>query len=453
MPFRKAAVYFVAMSSKPFTRLSAPAQASPGLILCGFASLAIWLAGLFVPELFGRALSSLIVRPGPVSLDTGPLWLLLLLFVPYAAAFVVATRRPRPHDGAVIAIFAALSCLALVLRERPMATHDLFLYIFQGRAAALHGLNPYAIVPAGVADPFVAEMGKWLSGLKNTYGPLWTTLAAGIAALVGDRPVALVYAFKIAAAAFFLACIPLVAALRANVAGPSPRPANAGFLLLFAWNPALLFEAVQNGHNDIAMIFFLLLALILAIRGRSGTAGAALAASFLIKYVSVLCVPVFAAYALSRAPRGGRLRALAAFFAPLVLLTVGAFVPYWRGAGASVLDGLAAQSSLVGIDVASPFAFSLAYAYARGTKLIFAQETVDAVTGASFLAFAVATAAVVAFSFLRRLDARDFVRCAFAPIACYLAFACFWFMPWYLAWLAPILAIEEAAAAAFAAAA
>jgi hypothetical protein len=408
--------------------------------------LALWLVVLFAPHVAGPVLSRIIVKPTAVP-DAGPTWLLLTLFVPYAAAYFFATRRPEAGDLAVIGVFSAVFCVALVARYLPLASYDLFLYVFQGRAVAFHGLNPYAFVPAAITDPFVAAMGQWLSGLKDTYGPLWTSFAAMLAAAIGDRPAAQVVAFKAFVAAFFLACVPVVAAIRAAVAtGPADAAEDAGAMLLFAWNPALLFELVQNGHNDAVMVFFLLAAILLALRGRLAWAGTALAASFLIKYITLLCVPFFVAYAVSRADAGARRRmaAAATLLVPAAVLTIVAYAPYWFGLG--TLDGLFHQSSLAGIDISSPLAFAVAFAIAGGTKHILTQAVINGAAKPALLAFAAAAVLLTAAAFRRRvIDDREFVRFAFAPLICYLAMVSFWFMPWYLSWIVPLAVVEGAA--------
>lgn len=436
------------MRNQTFERLAAPVRANLGLILCGFAGLALWLVALFMPEIAGSVLGRIIIKPTAVP-DVGPTWFLLLLFAPFAAAYWFATRRPRDGDRAVVGMFAALYCVALVARHLPMASFDLYVYVFQGRAAAIYGLNPYAIAPKEIIDPFVEAMGRFSAGLRDTYGPFWTLIATYAAASVGDRPAAQIVAFKAVAAAFFLGCVWLVSVLASSV-GDRHRTKDAGMILLFAWNPALLFELVQNGHNDVVMMFFLLLALVLALRGRIGWSGAALAASFLVKYVTLLCVPFFLAYAVHRAggsaPR--RIRAAFAFLAPAAATTVAIFAPFWFGP--ATLDGLMTQASYVGVDVSGPLPFALAFAVAGDPVRAFASETLRAVMRPALLAF-LAVAALLVLSAFRRsaMSGRDLVRFAFAPLAVYLAMASFWFMPWYLSWIAPLIVVEGAAFAAF----
>ena len=55
---------------------------------------------------------------------------------------------------------------------------------------------------------------------------------------------------------------------------------------LFGWLPLTLTEIAADGHNDIVMVFFLLLWLYLLQQGRMTAASVALAASVLIKYVT-----------------------------------------------------------------------------------------------------------------------------------------------------------------------
>src|SRR5207248_579073 len=65
---------------------------------------------------------------------------------------------------------------------------------------------------------------------------------------------------------------------------------------LFAWNPLLLFEFSGNGHNDALLLTFLLLAVYLAARGWLLPALVALSLSAMVKFVTVLILPLFVLY-------------------------------------------------------------------------------------------------------------------------------------------------------------
>lgn len=412
-----------------------------GVVFCGLAMLAVWLAAAFVPGA-GGPLGRVLHKPRTLPEGTQT-WTLFLAFVPYVVGYRAMAASGFRRARAVTFAFAAVMAAVLVAKVVPFVSHDIFIYAFQGRAVAVHGVNPYAVAPWEVADPYVEAMGEWLSGLKDTYGPLWTDIAALAARAAGRDPVALLAGLKAIAAAFFLAGVPLVAML-VDARARGTKASRDALVLLYAWNPALLLEYAGNGHNDSAMLFFLLLALVLAARRRHAFAALALAASFLMKYVTVLAAPFFVAYAVREAgaSRRGRLAAFASSAGVMALAAAVAYAPYWIGP--ATFDGLVAQAAHAGIDISSPLAFALAFAIG-GPRRVLSQGVLETVQPLVAVAFMLAAMGLVFTAARRRTD---MVRAAFAPIACYLVIACTWFMPWYLAWLAPFFVIEGAASAA-----
>jgi hypothetical protein len=75
------------------------------------------------------------------------------------------------------------------------------------------------------------------------------------------------------------------------------RPAAAlTGLYLFAWNPLVLLMAAGDGHNDMVLMALVLLSVWLMLRERWVVAFGALILSAWVKYVSVVCLPLFAIY-------------------------------------------------------------------------------------------------------------------------------------------------------------
>ena len=68
----------------------------------------------------------------------------------------------------------------------------------------------------------------------------------------------------------------------------------------FAWNPLILLESAGNGHNDILMVFFLLLAVYFAASDRPWLVIPALVLSISTKFVPVLVFPFFLLYLIRR---------------------------------------------------------------------------------------------------------------------------------------------------------
>src|SRR5207245_9216315 len=106
-----------------------------------------------------------------------------------------------------------------------------------------------------------------------------------------------------------------------------PRQAAAA-VVCFGWNPLVLWEISANGHNDVVMMAFVLLALLLLLTKRWPLAFPALACAVLIKYISLVLLPIFVLWVLRRQGRPA-VRPLALGLAAMLALIVMVYVPFW----------------------------------------------------------------------------------------------------------------------------
>jgi hypothetical protein len=259
------------------------------------------------------------------------------------------------------------------------------------------------------------------------YGPLWFWLL-GPPVLAGgdDFPLSL-YLLKtwmvlwVAAAAFLGILV-------------SRRLSPGRELLVavaIAWNPYVLWRVAGNGHNDIVLVVFILFALWAAVTERWRWLLPALAASVLVKYVSVLVLPAFAIYLLRRPPEARR-----ALVAPLAIgaagaltLAVVAFAPMWDGL--EVFDPLRTQADRIISSTPGLLSFWLQ------ADLDVAVDTADNLARTiGGLAFALAAAALL---WRQSRGAMPLITvAALLPLA-YLVFALGWFRPWYYLWIIPLM--------------
>lgn len=70
--------------------------------------------------------------------------------------------------------------------------------------------------------------------------------------------------------------------------------------MFVAWNPLVLLETSVNGHNDIAMMLVVLLAVLAMATGRTGAGPVLLVVAALVKYSSLVLLPLFVACGLYR---------------------------------------------------------------------------------------------------------------------------------------------------------
>lgn len=243
------------------------------------------------------------------------------LYVTIAARLrLVQASVPSPplvlHAGLLAFIFSV---------GLPWLSPDVFYYIGLGWLEARYDLDPFrhAIAQTGASafDPMFTNVLPDFLTLPGTYGPIFQSLATGLAAFSsGNIKVALAL-FKLVT----LACHVAASALVVRLAGPRSAPFA---LYAFACSPVVLLSAMTGTHNDHLMVVFVLAALVLRRSDRPFSCGVALACAVCVKYAPLIALPLFVADWTLRG-RSARtlsvrspLRFLAGFALPVALLAL-----------------------------------------------------------------------------------------------------------------------------------
>lgn len=245
---------------------------------------------------------------------------------------------------AVVALGGVAMAAALVPMYPPFAV-DFFHYLGEGRLFWVEGENPMVRGP-GEFFPIGMSYGDEAAA----YGPLWYwTLGPPVLAGGDDFPRSLLL-LKAWMTGWVALSALLGALISRQLARRSDRTAGDRELLVaiaIAWNPYVLWRVAGNGHNDIAMMALALLAVWLVVSERWRWVLPALAASVLVKYVSLLLVPVFAVHLWRRSAEERRavLPQLGVGAGLAAVLAIVAFAPMWEGL--SVFDQVRAQSDRI----------------------------------------------------------------------------------------------------------
>lgn len=253
--------------------------------------------------------------------------LLLLQFGIYLLALWLVGRVSR--RSALSTVLALTGLVQAVLLPLPgVFTTDLFSYALYGEIAGRFGGSPYVQTPNDFpTHPLYLLINPLWRDAPSVYGPVWIALSSVVGATLGGHLLAQTLAYRlIADACHWLNLGLLWWALRRFRPGAELRG-----LTLYAWNPLVLFEFAANGHNDGAMLVFLLLALGLLVRGRTLGSWAALVLSIATKYTTALIFPLVWWWA-TRQVQGWRRVALWAAGGAGTLVAVAAlYLPWWRG--------------------------------------------------------------------------------------------------------------------------
>lgn len=197
------------------------------------------------------------------------LGLIALAFAAYGLCALYIARLPEEsarHRQTRIILWTVAAMTGLVFVFIPaMLSHDNLVYASYSRLLAIYHANPYFVpFSAFPRDPYVPL--DYYARAVSAYGPLWLGVCWLVGLLVGPQVAGYVLAFRLFALAVHLLNIWLVGrALRAL--GASQRTITLG-ILLYAWNPLVLFESAFGGHNDVFMLTFILLGIYLIARAQ-----------------------------------------------------------------------------------------------------------------------------------------------------------------------------------------
>lgn len=398
-------------------------------VLGGTSSLLYWVAFTRVYNLFELYDQPLFDLRGYSQTHPNARWWLAGAFLILGGLYWAGWRTAQQIRGRtawVVVLGGAIVSSLVLLFMYPFGAADIFDYIMHGRIMSIHGANPFYNVASEFGqDPILAYAG-W-KDYPSAYGPFSTLLNAGVASLTSDSIIANVLVFKLLYGVFFLASIALVAAILRRQA---PEYALAGVLAL-AWNPLILYETFGNGHNDMAMAFWMLLAILFMIQRRHIPAVAALVTGALFKFTPILLLPAAGFIALRRLSTSRqRVRFVLGATIATVIVLVLAYLPFWRG------PQVLTVFQNIDLFTTSLPAFLVAWLQPR-----WGQELAGDVVGPAAVLLAVLFALWQGYRAGKSDAWQAFPRAGFRIVLFYLLFSAVWFQEWYTMWLVPLAAL------------
>jgi hypothetical protein len=170
-------------------------------------------------------------------------------------------------------IFACVSILAC-----PTLVQDFWLSLAWGRMVG-EGINPYH---SNVTPEILQGLPLTEVSIRMTYGPLWALISGVVMLCTGGHWLLGALIFKLLLGGAWVGCLWLTWVLLRQ---HSPWHQCVG-IAVFGWLPLSVIQTVADGHNDVFMVFFLLLWLYFLDKGRPVWASLSLTASALVKYIT-----------------------------------------------------------------------------------------------------------------------------------------------------------------------
>jgi hypothetical protein len=241
-----------------------------------------------------------------------PFYILSLLLLFYAfwriLKIVHTLSRADRSSAASLRIWVlgiGLLCGIVLIGLYPITALDVVLYVVRARLWTLYGGSPMTAVPASFPqDPYIRFAGEYQNEV-SPYGPVWELIAQipvqlGVLDIAGG-----VIAMKVISLISYIGMAVLIGwyARHAESQRP-PRPGVSPLtaLTFFALNPLVLMQGIGNGHNDMLMLAFMTLGLVLWRRGRWAWAALALSLGALVKITGLILLPLFGVAVLAAAP-------------------------------------------------------------------------------------------------------------------------------------------------------
>lgn len=384
------------------------------------------------PEHYGWLADIVKLSENKVSSSIAFATAIIALFVLYYLGWRVCRREASNKVTLTIFVFASLFGITLIFMY-PITAIDMFNYFFAGRIFTHYHQNPMVVAPYQFSDDPLGWTALCFWWTPSPYGPLWSLLSAIPNLLGGDNLLLNLLLLKVEMVIFYLMSALLIYRILSKV---KPHYRNAG-LFLFAWSPLVLYEGIGNGHNDIVMMFFVLLGIYAIVQGRPSLGFAALMGSVFIKYTSALLIPFFLIFLVRQVP-GIRQRAFSlgkmALIAASVALVL--YAPFWS-------PGEIAHNVLSQIDrfIGSVPAM-LKYGLETELRLGYSATLVKWLVAGGFGAF------YLRQIFKMRNTLEDTLRTSFETLFFFLLLASMVLYPWYLIWplaLVPLVTRGRAA--------
>jgi len=354
---------------------------------------------------------------------------LLTAFLLLSALYLwgwLAAQKAQDWRAWLVTGGGALVCGGVLLFMAPFDAADIYDNIMHARILGVYGGDPYLQTGKDYrSDPFYRYMAWKVS--PSAYGPGWEYPAAATARLADDGLAANVLAFKLLPGCFWLASLGLVAVYQRRVA---PGQALGSFYLL-AWNPTVLYSTWGNGHNDITMVFWMLLAVWMLARRHYSATFLALLGGALVKYIPLLILPAAGWIVWGELEdKRRRMRFIILTTIASLALVWLAYYPIWAGPQTLTIER---RSQLFTSSIPS-ILFNVLADGSNQKPLAHAISLVAAIVTGSFSLWR---------GWRARLESppESLPRAGFDILTFYLLLTCLWFQQWYTIWIVGVAAI------------
>lgn len=362
----------------------------------------------------------------------------LLLFLTYWLSLRTIKSIDENRILKIIYIFSFVFCLIMIITP-PIGSADVYNYAYRARVQTVYQENPYIVATGEYPDDMFYNFSpKEWNYLTMQYGPFWTSISIFFSEITRGSFFWNIFLYKILALVSFFGSAVLVNKIlkdnKSKIIVPS--------MLLYLWSPIVVFEAVNNAHNDMFMVFLLILGIYLLKKKWYLLSMIVLLLSILVKYISLLIVPIFLIYIFKTVNNSKkRSKILVQCGILSIAFIILFYLPFWDGL--EIFRGLWEQSK---INTYANFSLLPAVVYwiihVVTTGFPISIETISKIARVFGFIFFILGYLWVIKSYIKN-KAETFLEYCFMTILIYVFFYLSYLQPWYLVWVIPLAIITE----------
>ncbi len=204
----------------------------------------------------------------------------LLFAITSIIAFYCYFKSLTAKISAKATIIYAILFQFVIFFSYPILSTDIFSYIMTSRVETVHNENIWKVAPDNFPqDPFI-QLSDWKT-VPGIYGYADQVFYNATSYISQDNLFLNVLLNKLLVLVFSLLTLCVIYKILTRI---YDDPDLLGIRFIF-WNPLFLLEIIGTGHNDILMIFFMMLACYMFIQKRFFLFGAAIALSVQTKII------------------------------------------------------------------------------------------------------------------------------------------------------------------------
>ncbi|WP_419757800.1 hypothetical protein [Acidisoma sp.] len=249
------------------------------LAIHGVILLALMGGGLLMHQSGARSIGD----PLHADLFVGILGLAVLV---YFSAVRRVLHKVQPRRAVWLVLGVAVIMRVVLITNPLLLSSDIYRYVWDGRVQAA-GINPYRYIPADPALTALRDQTIYPNINRRTYARTIYPPAAQVVFAIVGRISQTVIAMKLA----MLACEAVAVICLLRLLAIARLPAER--VLIYAWNPLVLWSFACDGHVDAIAVGLLAVALLCRAERRFGAAGAFLAGAVLAKFLPIVVAPAF----------------------------------------------------------------------------------------------------------------------------------------------------------------